>query len=174
MFTELLKKRRSVRKYSSGPLAEDQIRIITEAALLSPSSRNIRPWEFILVRDPDTLRYLSRAKEGAKMIADAALAIVILGDTEKSDVWVEDCSIAASNILLAVTDIGLGACWVQIRNRFHSGTERAGDYVSARLGVPERFEVEAVIAVGRPEEKRPPLGESDMDWSKVHQERFSA
>lgn len=172
MFLDLMKKRRSIRKYSSRPLTEEETRALLEAALLSPSSRNIRPWEFILVRDRDTLAYLSRAKHGAAMIAEAALAIVILGNRELSDVWVEDCSITASNILLAAADRGLGACWVQIRNRTHTDTLGAGEYVSTRLYVPERFAVEAIIALGYPDESRPPLGEADMDWSKVHDERY--
>lgn len=172
MIIDLMKKRRSIRSYRDKPLSESDTRTLLSAALLSPSSRSIRPWQFVLVDDKDTLLYLSRAKHGAKMIAEAALAIVIVGDTSASDVWVEDCSIAASNILLAATDCGLGACWVQIRNRHHSEEVSANDYVARRLSIPDSFAVEAIIAVGHPGEDPPPLTEKDMDWDKVHTGSF--
>ncbi len=172
MFIELLKKRRSIRSYTGESLTEEQVRRIMTAALLSPSSRNIRPWEFVLVRERKTLEYLSEAKHGAKLLAGVALGVVILGDTEKSDVWVEDCSIVASNILLAATDMNLGACWVQIRNRSHRDGESAAAYVRRRLSVPGRFDVEAIIGIGIPAENKPPLDENDLDWNKLHQETF--
>ncbi len=167
MFVELLKKRRSIRSFSDDPVSENEIDALVKAALLSPTSRNIRPWEFIVITDRHTLARLARAKHGAEFLAGATVAIAVLADTRKSDVWVEDCAIAASNILLAAADMGLGACWAQIRNRTHPGGGTAEDYLREVLELPRHLAVEAVVGAGRPAETRPPLTDEDLERAKV-------
>ncbi len=172
MFMDLLKRRRSIRKYTPEPVQPELIQTLVKAALLSPSSRSINPWEFVIVRDPKVLQQLSESKQGAGFLAGAALAIVVIADTRKSDVWVEDCSIAASNILLAAADLGLGACWAQIRKRMHAEGRSAEDYVRSLLTIPEYMGVEAIIGAGYPAEQRPPLSENGLQTNKVHYDRY--
>ncbi len=172
MFVDLLKRRRSIRRFSEEPLSDDQIETLVNAALLSPSSRSINPWEFVVVTDATMREKLAEAKHGAAFLAEAAVAIVIVADTRKSDVWVEDCSIAGSNILLAATDLELGACWAQIRKRTRPDGESAEAYVRTLLEIPEHMGVEAVIGVGRPAEHREPLSEDALQRSKVHYETY--
>ena len=93
---ELLRKRRSIRKYQNKEVEKDKIEQLIKAALLSPSSRNICPWEFIVVNEKEKLIKLSQTKEhGSVFLKDASCAIVVLGDSAKSDVWIEDASIAS-------------------------------------------------------------------------------
>ena len=92
---ELIMKRRSIRRYTDAEVSEQTLKLILQAGLLAPTSRNLKPCEFYLVRDRETLKRLSGAKSaGAGMIADCAAAVAVFGDAEKADTWVEDCSIA--------------------------------------------------------------------------------
>lgn len=156
MFVDLLRKRRSIRQFDQQPVEQEKIDILVEAMLRSPSSRSLNPWEFIVVTDKEMIEKLSQSKpHGATFMKNATLAVVVCGDPEKCDVWIEDCSIAALNIHLAATDIGLGSCWVQIRKRDHNGEIGAEDYVKQLLEVPATIRVEAIVAVGYPKEQKP-------------------
>ena len=124
---EILRSRRSIRKYEKRPIDERSLETLKEALLRCPSSRGINPWTFIFVDEVDLLAGLSKAKEhGSGFLKNAALAIVVCGDESESDVWVEDCSIAAIVAHLTAHSLGLGSCWIQIRNRAHS-TEKTAE-----------------------------------------------
>lgn len=117
-FETLISERRSVRHYSGEALPAGMPERLIAAARLAPSSRNLFPVEFIVVRDSEMLRRLSRVKTaGSGMLKDAAAAIVVLGDREKSDAWIEDCSIAMIYMQLLASELGVGSCWVQCRGR---------------------------------------------------------
>ena len=146
---ELLRQRTSVRKYSGQKIDPEKIEILKEALLLSPSSWDRHPCEFIFVEDRELLEKLSRAKEhGSQFLADAALGIVVCGDNEKSDVWVEDCSIASIIVILTAQSLGLGSCWLQIRNRMFNEAITSGEYVQQLLHIPEYIKVESIISLG--------------------------
>jgi len=165
---ELLKTRRSIRKYEKRQLDERSIEIMKEAMLYSPSSRGINPWNFIFVDRPDLLKKLSEAKEhGSAFLKDAALGIVVCGDETKSDVWIEDCSIASIIVQLTAHSIGLGSCWIQIRNRHYSEKESAEDYIRKILHIPERYRVLSIISIGYPAERKSPVSRDKLDFSKI-------
>ena len=135
---ELLRKRRSIRKFTAEKIAPEAIETLIEAALRAPSSRGFNPWEIILVDDPELLLKLSEAKHhGAEFLKGAPLGIVVCADSSRSDVWVEDCSIAAIIIQLTAVSLGLGSCWAQIRNRQHDAEKSAETYIRELLGLPE-------------------------------------
>lgn len=172
---QLLKTRRSIRKYDEREIEKEKLDLILKAALLSPSSKGKRPWEFIVVMDKHTLKNVSRCRTvgGGPFIANASVAIVVLADTEKtSDVWVEDASIAATLIQLESHKLGLGSCWVQVRERMHDDKITAEEYLRKELNIPEKFGVECIISLGYPAENRPAYEEKDIDFSKVHYEKF--
>lgn len=172
---DLLKKRRSIRRYKPVPLLRDEMERLVAMALLSPSSRGRQPWEFIMVTDPGMLDKLSISKpHSASFLRGAALGVVIIGDPGISDVWVEDTSIAATLVHLAATSMDLGSCWIQIRGRKHSPDETAGDYIKGLLDIPDRFEVEAIMAVGYPDEVKAPHSEEKLPYEKAHLERFGS
>ena len=165
---ELLKKRRSIRRFKDTDVEMGKIERLVKSALLSPSSRNIRPWEFIMVADREIIQKLSKSKEhGSAFLAGAPLAVVVLADTDKSDVWVEDSSIASIVIQMEVESLGLGSCWVQIRKRKHDSQKTADEYVRDIMGIPANCSVESIIGIGYPEEQRPPYKDEELQYDKV-------
>jgi nitroreductase len=173
MFIDLLRSRRSIRTFTDRPVEHRKIDLLVEAALRAPSSRGFNPWQFVVVTDPEILDRLSRAKpHGAAFLAKAPLGIVVCADPEKSDVWVEDASIAAVVLHLAATDLGLGSCWIQLRKRDHDQTRTAGEYAAEVLGLPAGMEVSAIIAIGHPAQQPAPHPESSLERHKVSFNRY--
>ena len=173
MFIDLLRSRRSVRQFQNKSVEQEKIDLLIEAMLRSPSSRSLNPWEFVVVSDPDILNGLATAKpHGASFIKNAPLAIVVCGDPDRSDVWVEDCSIAALILHLAATDLGLGSCWIQLRNREHDAQTTSDKYVKGLLGLDEKLAVEAVIAIGYGKEDKPGHSRSSLLYEKVSYDKF--
>lgn len=169
----LLLKRRSIRKYTGETIFQENIDKILQAGLLAFSGHNIKPWEFVIVREKETLQKLSTArKAGAGMLADADCAIVVFGDTTKTDVWIEDCSIAMTLMHLMAAELGIGSCWIQGRKREAADGRTTDDYVKELLGVPEHYGLAAILSLGMPqkEEKAHTLDELQME--KIHNETY--
>lgn len=170
---ELLRKRRSIRKFTADKITPETRQVLVEAALRSPSSRGGNPWEFILVDDPGLLGQLAQAKQhGSQFLKGAPLAIVVCADSTKSDVWVEDCSIAAIIIQLTAQSLGLGSCWAQIRNRQHDTDITAESYIRKLLDLPEQLKVECVVGIGYPDEKKLPVPADKLQHDKVKSNRW--
>ena len=173
MFIDLLRTRRSVRQFQDKEVEKEKVDLLIEAMLRSPSSRGLNPWEFVVVRDPEILKGLSTAKpHGASFIKNAPMAIVVCADSSKSDVWVEDCSIAALIVHLAAADLGLGSCWIQLRKREHDAQTTSEQYVQKLLGLGENLAVEAVIAIGYGKEDKPGHSQSSLLYEKVSYDRY--
>lgn len=168
-FIELATRRRSIRRYQPRPVEQEKIDLLIEAVLRAPSSRGVNPWEFVVVTDPETLTLLSRAKpHGASFLQSAPLAVVVCADPQKTDVWVEDASIAAIYLHLAATDLGLGSCWIQIRLRDHDQNQSASARASEILGLRPGLEVAAIMAVGYALEEKEPHAKATLPYEKVH------
>ncbi len=166
---ELLRKRYSVRKYTNQPIPTDKIDILKESLLRSPTSRNFRPWRFIFVDDKVLLGELAKSKmSGSALIKGAALGVVICGDESISDVWIEDCSIASILLQMSAQSIGLGSCWVQIRNRHTAQGTSSQEYVRKVLAIPENISVESIIAIGYPAEKKEPAKLENLPADRFH------
>src|SRR6185369_15158984 len=136
----------------------ETIELLIEALLRAPSSRGINPWEFIVVDDQGLLAKLSMSKQhGSDFLKNAALGIVVCADSTKSDVWIEDCSIASIIVQMTALSLGLGSCWIQIRNRSHDNSKTAVEYIRELLGLPEHIKVESIIALGHPAEVKRPV-----------------
>lgn len=173
MLFDILKSRRSIRKFQNREVEKEKIDIILKSALLSPSSRAIRPWQFIAVTDAGLLHQLSQCrKTDARFLANAPLAIVVIADKGASDVWIEDASIAAIIIQLTVQDLGLGSCWIQVRERFYTEQEKAEEYIRKVLAIPEQYSVECMIAIGYPAEEKKPHEENELLYQKLHFNKF--
>ncbi len=172
MFIDLLRKRRSIRLFQDRRVEKETLDLLCEAVLRAPSSRGINPWSFVFVTDPPTIGRLALAKpHGSAFLAKAPLAVVVCADPEKSDVWVEDASIATLIVHLAAADLGLGSCWIQIRKRFHEADRSADQYVASLLEIPAPLTVEAMVAVGYPAEQKPPRPFETLDFDKIGFER---
>ncbi|NTW98706.1 MAG: NAD(P)H-dependent dehydrogenase/reductase [Geobacteraceae bacterium] len=171
---ELLRKRRSIRKFTGEKIAPETVKTLVEAALRAPSSRGINPWEYILVDDPEILGKLSTSKEhGSEFLKNAPLAIIVCADSTKSDVWIEDCSIAAIIIQLTAVSQGLGSCWAQMRGRQHNSGITAERYIQDLLGLPEHIKVECILGIGHPAEKKEPLSAEKLQYDKIQYNRWA-
>lgn len=171
---EVIKKRRSIRRYKQRPIDPDKVEILKEALLRAPSSRGINPWEFIFIDDRETLKSLSKAKEhGSDFLAGAALGIVVCGDSQKSDVWIEDCAIASIIAQLVAVDLGLGSCWIQIRKRMHNDQLSAENYIRGLLDIPDELQVESIISIGYPAEEKKPIGRDKLQFGKIRHNTYS-
>ena len=168
-FQQLQIKRRSIRKYTEELLSSDETKLILEAALLSPTSKNKHSWEFIAVEDKKTLKALSECKpHSATFIADATLAVVIAGNPLLSNACIEDASIAAINMQMQAEELNIGSCWVQVRDRNYSETVSTGEYINDLLDIPMPLEVVCVISFGKKEKDRTPADINNLRWEKVH------
>lgn len=173
MFMDLIAKRRSIRRFTDEKIETEKIELLKEAALRAPSSRGVNPWEFIFIADRNLLQKLSGAKpHGSTFLKDAQLGIVVCADPEKSDVWVEDASIAAIFIQLAATYLELGSCWIQIRERLHDKTQTAEAYIADQLNIPSHLKVEAIIAIGYPADSKSPHPKENLQNEKVHLNQY--
>ena len=172
-FIQLLQNRRSRRKFTNQKLDPDKLETLMQAALMSPTGKRKNHWDFIFVEMPETLVRLSECKpHGAKLIAGAPLAVVVIGDPQQSDTWVEDCSIASVILQLQAEALGLGSCWVQVHNREHDEATMADTYIKTLLGIPDGKAVLSVVAIGYPDEVKKPLDPSLLMLEKIHRERF--
>lgn len=152
-FIEVIQKRHSVRKFTDEPVDRELIDAILDIARTAPSSKNCHSTAFMVVEDKDTLAAISEMRDrGSALLKGAAAAIVVMGDTSKSDIWVENASISATFIQLAATAMDLGSCWVHVRDRLrHSGAPSNGtaeEYLRGLLGIREEFRVLCVVALG--------------------------
>jgi tetrapyrrole methylase family protein/MazG family protein len=165
---EVLRKRRSIRKFKKDRITQTTIDDLKEAVLRSPSSRGNRPWKFFFVQDAEVITKLSRCKEsGSAFLKDASLAVVVCGDETVSDVWIEDCSIAATIVHLTAESLALGSCWIQVRNRRHDAESTSEDYVRHILGIDCPLRVLAIIAIGLPDEVKAGHPLESLDRGKV-------
>ncbi|NNK93521.1 MAG: NAD(P)H-dependent dehydrogenase/reductase [Desulfobacterales bacterium] len=173
MFIDLLRSRRSIRQFAKKPIEQEKVDILLEAMLRSPSSRNLNPWEFVVISKPETINKLAQAKvHGSGFMKTASLAIAVCADPAKSDVWVEDTSIASLILHLTAADLGLGSCWVQIRLREHSSTFSAEQYVKEVLGLKDSLVVEAIVAIGYAAEEKPGHDHSRLLFDRVSYEKY--
>lgn len=167
-FHQLLLTRHSIRRYTSEPLTPEEVKTILEAALLAPTSKNARSWHFTVVDHPDLLAQLAQCKPlYAHSIGKAPLAIVVSANPELSDVWVEDASVAATLIHLQVEALGLGSCWIQVRNRMHDDETTASEWVKELLGIDGAQQVVCILSIGHKDEQRRPVDPEKLKWDHV-------
>lgn len=172
-FSELIKNRRSMRKFTDEELTQEEVVTLMKAALMAPTSKRSNAWQFVVVDDKETLQKLSRCKEQAsQFIADAALAVVVMADPMVSDVWIEDASIASIYLQLQAEDLGLGSCWVQVRERFAAPGVTSNEYVHDVLDIPLQLQVLSIIAIGHKGMERKPFNEEHLQWEKIHLNRY--
>ncbi len=169
---DLLRKRRSIRRYTTDAVDPAAVELLIETLLRSPTSRGLNPWEFIVVDDRELLSKLSGAKEhGSSFLKKAPLGIVVCADDNRSDVWVEDCSIASILVQMVALSLGLGSCWIQIRKRRHDAESSSEAYVQGLLGLPEHVRVLSIISIGHPDENPEPLPAERLEYGKVRHNR---
>lgn len=172
-FADLVRLRRSMRKFTDEQLTPEEVETLLKSALMAPSSKGKHAWQFIVVDDKEMLQALSTVKTvGSDWLGGAPLAVVVVGDPTESDVWIEDASVASTILLYQAEDLGLGACWVQIRERYNTEGVPAEDLVRALLNIPEPLRILSIVAVGHKGMERKPFNEERLLWEKVHVGKF--
>ncbi len=170
---KLLRSRRSIRKFKDKKISDDIIEQLKEAVLRSPSSRGINPWEFIFITDKEKLKNISMAKaHGSQFLSGTALSVVIIADETKTDVWIEDCSIASIILQLTAESLGLASCWVQIRNRMYDSVKSSEDFLKEILSIPDHYKVLSIIGIGYSDEQKEPHGKDYPDYTKIHINKY--
>ena len=174
-FKQILAKRRSTRKFLPETPSRDVLTDIVRDALTAPSSRNMHTTRFLIVDDKATLEKMASLRDyGSSFMADATAAIVVMGDTTKTDLWRENCAISATILQLSIVNHGLASCWVHVadRPRIHEkpDSERAETYLRTFLDIPGDWKVECVVALGYSDFEPKPLPEWDSEatilWHK--------
>ena len=149
---ETILNRKSVRKYKDRPVEKEKIDKLIRAGMAAPSSRDRRPWEFIIVTDRKALDTMAEGLPFARMLKETRQAIVVSGDTIKSsNAWFLDCSAASQNLLLAAESMGLGAVWTAV----YPYPDRI-EIVRKELQLPDHIIPLNVIPVGYPMQKETP------------------
>ena len=168
-FKTLAQIRRSHRKFTEEEIDAEDVKLILRAALMAPTSKGQRGWQFVVVDDKLDLEKLSDAKDmGGQLIKGASMAVVVLGDPMQNDCWVEDGSIAAISMQYQAEELGLGSCWVQMRGRGLSDGTSADTVIRGILDIPENLNVLGVIAFGHKADERKPQNEDKLKWENVH------
>ena len=157
-FLEVIEKRKSVRRYADKPVEREILDAIVEVAQTAPSSRNCKSSAFMIIEDKDTLEALAQMRDyGASPLKSAQAGIVVMGDTSKTDLWVDNCAISTTFIQLAVTAMDLVSCWIHINGRPCLKDEPDGataeDYVTNLLGIKDGLRPYCVVAIGYPEQE---------------------
>ena len=152
-FKEIIARRRSVRKFTDRPVPREVVDRILAAALTAPSSRNTRSTRFLVVDDPALVARMAEMRDyGAGFLTGAPLAVVVLGDAAKTDLWEVNASISTTVLHLACVDEGLASCWVQIEGRPRltdaPDGEQAADFLRTFLPIPEGCEPLCAVAMG--------------------------
>ena len=163
---QILFSRRSVRKYAEGPVSDELVRDMLEAAMAAPSAVCKDPWRFVVIRDRALLTEIAAGLPNGGFLRDAPVGIIVCGDIEAAhdrqlSYLLQDCSAAIENLLLAADALGLGACWLGI----HPRAERI-EHVRKIIRLPENIIPVSAIAVGRPDHKPEPR--TRYDSKKVY------
>jgi len=166
---EAILSRRSIRRYTGEPVPAPLVDELLAAAMSAPSSKNQQSWQFVVITDRATLREVPSFHPYAKMVPDAPAAILVCGDLRRDDhgFWVQDCSAATQNLLLAAHAKGLGAVWLGV----HPLEERVSGF-RRLLGLPEHIVPLSLVPIGFPAVRKP--REDRFDPSRVHRERWGA
>lgn len=163
--------RRTIRKFKEKKVEKEVVMELMKTALVSPSGRNRKPYEFVVIDDKEIIKKLSVAKEsGATFAADAPLMIVILG--HENPTWDDDCAIASTIIQLKAHDLGLGSCWIQTKEKVDSEGNATDENIKKILGAPSELKVHNMMALGYPDEEKPAYTDADVDMAKLHFNKF--
>ena len=163
---ELLRRRRSCRKFSGKEVAPAIIENIISGVMTAPSSKNTRSTRLAVVRDRSIIESLGKTRTfGSSFVSEAPVVFIVMGDESASNLWRENCSISATILQLLAEDMGLGSCWVHVNDRQHNDEEPEGgsaeDYIKGLIPQCTPYRIECVVAVGYPAASPKPRKDTD-------------
>lgn len=157
-------KRRSIRKFTDRLVEQDKTDLLLKAAMAAPSASNRQPWQFIVITRRATLDAIAEIHPYAKMLKEAPLCICVCGENENR-YWVQDCSAAMENLLLAAANLDLGGVWLGV----HPNQEREAQ-IAEILALPRELTPLGLAALGYPAEEKP--AHTKHNPEKVHYEVY--
>ncbi len=160
--------RRSIRRYTKEPIPDEVIKELLEAAMSAPSAGNEQPWHFVVITDRELLDEIPKIHPYAQMLREAPVAILVCGDRnlqKYEGYWVQDCSAATENILIAVHAKGLGGVWLGVYP-----LEDRVNGIRKLLGIPEDVTPFSIVSIGYPAERKPPANRYNAE--RVHKNRW--
>lgn len=170
---DIIRQRRSIRNFLKKSVEQEKIIEILKAAMFAPTAKNLRPWEFIVVRKQEIKEQFSKATRYSAFAKNADVVIVICYDTTKGNRFKEDCSIAAQNIYLEAFNQGLGTCYIQIAEGTEGSVGEPESFIKKLLKIPDHYRVLCLMPIGYPANKPAPHDESRVfEESKIHYETF--
>jgi nitroreductase len=163
--------RRSIRRYTAEPVSEEDVTHLLQAAMAAPSASNRRPWEFVVVTEEEVLAALRRGLLFGRY--RAPLAIAVCGNLHRAypgfakEFWIQDCSAATENLLLAASGLGLGAVWIGVYP-----IAPFVRHVRQVLHLPEHVIPLNIVYVGHPAESKEPR--TQYEDTRVFWQRYGA
>ncbi len=162
--------RRSVRKYIDRKIGDEEIKYILTAAMFAPSARNCRDWEFIVIDDREMFGEINKVHEYSNMILTASHAIIVCGDSkiDEKGYWIQNCSAATENILLAAEYIGIGSCWLGV-----SPVEKLVNDISQLFELPSHIVPFSIVTLGYPAVE-PRIAKTRYEPNKIHFNKYGS
>lgn len=163
----LIRKRRTIRKFTDEDVSEEQVEALLEIAMCAPNRLDSQPWHFVVIRDKKLQNQMADLLRVHPYLEQAPVVIAVCGLPQKSATWIMDVSAATENMLLAATALGLGAAWVGAPDTVM--WDLCEEALCDALAIPLDVRIPALVAVGHPAQERPPHGKHDrFDRTKVH------
>ena len=162
---QIIFSRRSIRQYTDQPVSEADLASLLEAGMAAPSAMNKRPWHLVAVTDKQVLQTIAQSPPYGRTLPGAALVIVVCGDPSVSSWWLQDCTLATQNILVAAAGLGLGGVFLGC----HDKPEREGP-IRRALGIPDEIGMASVLCIGHPAERKEPR--TQYDPAQTHRDRW--
>ncbi|MBN1374065.1 nitroreductase family protein [Candidatus Dojkabacteria bacterium] len=163
----LFKNRKSVRSFEPKfQITDSQVKEILTAGMVAPSGMNLKEYEFVVVKDKDTLKKLSGLGQYQAFLADCSAAIIVV--STEGRFWIEDCSLAVGYMMLEAVNQGLSSCWANVRK--DDGDREA--LVRKILNIPDDRRVLCALAIGKAAASPSPHTEDEYNKSKVHEEKW--
>lgn len=167
---EVIAERTSILRYTDKKLTDEQLETLVRAGMAAPSATNAQPWAFIVVNEESVLKALGESLQTSRMVMSAPAAILVCGDLHKAkegwlqEYWIQDCSAASENILIAAASMDLGAVWTSV----YPAQDRI-EKVAGILNLPEHIIPLNIIPVGYPDEQKEPMDKwkpENVKWNK--------
>lgn len=156
--------RRSIRKYTNKEISNIDLKKILKAGMNAPTARNLKPFEFIIIKDKEILEKLSGTKKNSYFVKNSNITIVVIG-SELSEFWQQDLGAVTQNMLLESTYLNIGSCWIGIApNVQHE------NYISKLLSVPDNKRIFCMVSLGYSNEEKE--ANNFYDENKVHYDRY--
>lgn len=156
--------RRSIRKYNNNEISDIDLKMILKAGMNAPTARNLKPFEFIIIKNKGILEQLSSTKKNSYFVKDSNTTIIIIGN-ELSEFWQQDLGAVTQNMLLEATYLNIGSCWIGI-----APNNQYEDYIKKLLNVPGDKRIFCMVSLGYPEETKE-LNDF-YDENRVHYNKY--